>query len=195
MSGPRLWLVRHARPLVAPGLCYGRLDMAADALASRSAAASLARALPASVAAAWHSPLQRCELLALDLQALRPDLASNPEPRIAEMDFGAWEGQAWSAIARAEIDAWAADLAGHAPGGGEPLVAMLRRVAMALGDAAACAHAHGGDMVWITHAGVARCVQWLLAHGEQRAPRSHEWPVQAPGFGAWMTMPLSQRCL
>jgi len=75
MNGPRLWLVRHARPLVAPGLCYGRLDMAADASASRSAATALAHALPAKVAGVWHSPLQRCELLALYRRALRPDLA------------------------------------------------------------------------------------------------------------------------
>ncbi len=189
----RLWLVRHARPLVAPGLCYGRLDMPADAQASRAAAAALAQALPPRLAGLWHSPLQRCELMALDLQALRANLTSKPEPRIAEMDFGAWEGQAWSAIARAEIDAWAAHLASHAPGGGEPLAAMLARVAQALRAAAACAHDGGADVVWITHAGVARCVQWLLAHGEQRPPQSHEWPPQAPGFGAWMTLALPGR--
>ncbi len=190
MNGPRLWLVRHARPLVAPGLCYGRLDMAADASASRSAATALAHALPAKVAGVWHSPLQRCELLALELRALRPDLATNPEPRIAETDFGAWEGQAWSAIARAEIDAWAANLAGHAPGGGESLAAMLQRVALALRDAAARAHDQGADMVWISHAGVARCVQWLQQHGPGRAPQAHEWPLQAPDFGAWVSVAL-----
>ncbi|MBV8617950.1 MAG: phosphoglycerate kinase, partial [Curvibacter sp.] len=26
----RLWLVRHARQLIAPGTCYGRLDVPAD---------------------------------------------------------------------------------------------------------------------------------------------------------------------
>lgn len=46
MSAPRLWLVRHARPEVAPGLCYGRLDVAADARHSRESARLLAQALP-----------------------------------------------------------------------------------------------------------------------------------------------------
>ena len=188
MTAQRLWLVRHARPLAAEGLCYGRLDLPAEAQASRSAAAALAQILPPQVALVRHSPLQRCELLALDVEALRPDLASNPEPRIAEMDFGTWEGQAWVEIARPEIDAWAANLAGHAPGGGEPLAAMLQRVALALQDAAA--RAQGGDVVWITHAGVARCVQWLLAHGAQRRPKAHEWTMAAPAFGAWMTLAL-----
>jgi alpha-ribazole phosphatase len=180
-----LWLVRHAQPLAAPGTCYGRLDLPADAQATHDAATALARALPAGVRVR-HSPLQRCELLALALQALRPDLASTSEPRIAEMDFGTWEGCAWSAIPRAGIDAWAANLYGHAPGGGEPLAAMLRRVAAALRDAAKLE----GDVAWITHAGVARCVQWLMAHGEGRAPQSHEWPADAPGFGAWMAVSL-----
>jgi alpha-ribazole phosphatase len=185
----RLWLARHARPLLEPGLCYGRLDAPADAQATREAAAALARALPA-LALVRHSPLQRCELLALDLQALRPDLASNPEPRIVEMNFGAWEGHPWNAIARAEIDAWTARFADHPPGGGEPLAAMLRRVAAALHDARREAAARGRDMVWITHAGVARCVHWLRAHGEQRMPLAGEWPVDAPAFGAWNAIAL-----
>lgn len=186
----RLWLVRHARPLVASGLCYGRLDMPADPAASRQAAQALARALPPKVAAVRHSPLQRCELLALYLRALRPDLESDSEPRIQEMDFGTWEGRAWSAIDQAEIAAWADHLGSRAPGGGEPLSAMLTRVALALHDAAACAQARGGDVVWVTHAGVARCVQWLQTHGETRLPQAHEWPAEAPGFGAWAQVAL-----
>ena len=181
-----LWLVRHARPLVGAGICYGQLDMPADTQATRDAAAALARALPSGV---WvqHSPLQRCELLALSLQSLRADLALNPEPRIAEMAFGTWEGRAWSAIARTDIDAWTAQFCEHAPGGGEPLAAMLARVDAALRDAAALER----DVVWITHAGVARCVRWLQAHGTRRMPQSHEWPQEAPAFGAWATVPLA----
>ena len=191
MNAPRLWLVRHARPLVDAGVCYGRLDLAADAKATRSAAQALARALPPSIAATIHSPLQRCELLAFELQAFRPDLASNPEPAIAELDFGAWEGCAWSGIARADIDRWSADFPHHAPGGGESLAHMLQRVARALHAAQERAAAAQADVVWLSHAGVARCVQWLLAHGAQRLPQAHEWPVQAPGFGAWTTLPLA----
>ena len=195
MSAPRLWLVRHARPEVAPGLCYGRLDVAANVRHSRESARLLAQALPPRLAALHHSPLQRCELLAQDLLALRADLASKAEPRITEMDFGQWEGRAWNDIARADIDAWTTRFGHHAPGGGEPLAAMLTRVSAALDEAAAQAHAGGGDVVWITHAGVARCVHWLLTHGAARMPMSHEWPQSAPGYGAWTTvlLPLKGR--
>ena len=34
----RLWLVRHAQPVVATGTCYGALDVPADAAATQVAA-------------------------------------------------------------------------------------------------------------------------------------------------------------
>lgn len=186
-AGPRLWLVRHAQPLVAPGICYGQLDVAARDTETRTAAQSLAAALPNTGVRVWHSPLQRCELLSTALQELRPDLVSKPDPRLAELDFGCWEGQAWEAIGQTEVDAWTADFCHHAPGGGETLVAMLERVHQALAEVA---RPTDRDMVWITHAGVARCVQWLQAHGLQRQPTAAEWPREAPGFGAWQVVEL-----
>ena len=189
---PRLWLVRHACPDIAPGICYGRLDVPALPAASRAAAQALAHALAQRIAAVRHSPLQRCELLALDLRRLRPDLAqiSHPDPRLIELDFGYWEGRAWEALPRADIDAWSADLHCHAPGGGEALAGMLARVAQALDDAARAGWKTGGDVVWLTHAGVARCVDWLLRHGPDEPADAARWPLHAPGYGAWTTVPL-----
>jgi alpha-ribazole phosphatase len=177
----RLWLVRHAQPLVAPGTCYGALDIPADPAATRAAAEHLAAALPPQ-SRVIHSTLQRCEQLALELQALRPDLVSKPDARLREMDFGSWEGQAWESIARSDIDAWTAAFASYRPGLGENLAAVLARVAAALQD-----HDPGAtqDVVWITHAGVIRSVAWLKAHGNGVLPRSEEWPVAAPGWGEW----------
>ncbi|WP_313311847.1 histidine phosphatase family protein [Pulveribacter sp.] len=187
MTAARLWLVRHAQPEVALGICYGRLDLPADPAASRAAARALAQALPAEAITVWHSPLQRCELLALELQGLRPNLAPKPEPRLLELDFGHWEGRGWQGIDRTALDAWASQLHEYAPGGGEPLRAMLERVWQALQDAR---RLPCGDVVWITHAGVARCVAWLLAHGPGRAPQAQEWPAAAPPFGGWTVVPL-----
>jgi len=117
---PRLWLVRHAPPLAAQGLCYGRLNLPADAQATRAAAERLATALPPGARVAY-STLQRCELLAHELQALRPDLTFTPDARLREMDFGRWEGQTWDAIGKSAIDTWVTGFATHAPGGGESL--------------------------------------------------------------------------
>lgn len=186
---PRLWLVRHAPPLAAQGLCYGRLNLPADAQATQDCARALAGALPTRVHA-WHSPLQRCEQLALALQALRPDLASKPDVRLQELDFGRWEGLAWSALPRAAIDAWTADFACHPPGGGENLATMVQRVRAALQDARQQALQSQSDVLWISHAGVARCVQWLLQHPSGPLPQAHEWPQEAPAFGCWVCVPL-----
>ncbi len=182
---PRLWLVRHAPPLAAQGMCYGRLNLPADAQATRDSARALAEALPQRVLA-WHSPLQRCEQLAQALQALRPDLASTPDVRLQELDFGRWEGLAWSALPRADIDAWTTDFAQHRPGGGENLATMVQRVRAALQDARQQALQSQSDVLWVSHAGVARCVQWLLQHPTGPLPQAHEWPQEAPAFGRWV---------
>ena len=184
-ASSRLWLVRHAAPLVAPGTCYGALDVPADAQATRAAAERLATALPPGARVA-HSTLQRCELLAHDLQALRPDLTFAPDARLREMDFGRWEGQTWDAIGKSAIDTWVAGFATHAPGGGESLAHMLHRVAAALQTAREWrTNQRAEDVVWITHAGVARCVAWLQERGESALPRSEDWPAAAPGWGEW----------
>jgi len=41
-----LWIARHALPLVAPGVCYGALDVPAQEEATQAAARGLATALP-----------------------------------------------------------------------------------------------------------------------------------------------------
>ncbi len=189
MTLRRLWLVRHALPLVAPGVCYGALDVPADPAATADAARRLAHALPGTLSDMRHSPRQRCEQLAHALIAMRGDSASAPDTRLAEMDFGTWEGRAWDTIARAEIDAWTADFGGPRASGGDSLAAMLQRVEAALSEARQVSQDRGGDVLWITHAGVARCVQWLQAR-PGRLPRADEWPLAAPGYGEWTTVPL-----
>ena len=185
----QLWLARHAPPLAPPGLCYGALDLRADPAATARSAQQLAAALPQALQVR-HSPLQRCVQLADALQALRPDLHVRSDARLVEFDFGAWEGRAWSDIARTDIDTWTAAFATHRPGGGDSLAAMLARVAAALQDARQHA-AHGGsDVLWISHAGVARCVQWLLQAPAGSWPRADQWPVTAPAFGAWTRFAL-----
>ena len=188
----QLWLARHAQPLVAPGLCYGVLDLRADPVATAHTAQQLAAALPQKLQVV-HSPLQRCVQLANALQALRPDLALQADARLGEFDFGAWEGRAWNSIARADIDHWTAAFATHRPGGGESLAAMLARVAQALEDARQHTANSGSDVLWISHAGVARCVQWLLQAPAGGMPRADQWPVTAPALGAWTRFALPTR--
>jgi alpha-ribazole phosphatase len=50
------------------------------------------------------------------------------DPRLLELDFGAWEGSRWDAVPRSGIDAWAADVIHYAPGNGESLSLLWSRV-------------------------------------------------------------------
>ena len=194
----KLWLVRHAQPLIDAGICYGRLDMAADAEATAECAAKLATQLPAGLRVV-SSPLQRCEQLAQALQALRPDLAYKTDGQLQEMDFGQWEGCAWQDIPRAELDAWTSDFAHYQAGhDGESVTAFMARVGAAFEGLTPQSQipamvprtmAQDSGVLWITHAGVIRAVE-LLAQGVRHIERANQWPVEAPKYGQWRTLTL-----
>jgi len=180
----KLWLARHATPLVDAGICYGRRDVAADAAATAECAQALARLLPAGIRVS-HSPLGRCVQLAQALSELRPDLALSSDPRLQEMDFGAWEGRAWQDIAPTELQAWTDGFAEYAAGGsGESTSQVMARVASAFDDLQG-----QPDTLWITHAGVIRAAE-LIARGVRQIARADEWPVEAPSYGQWCTLEL-----
>ncbi len=189
-----LWLVRHAKPLIASGICYGALDVAADPQASEDAARLLADALPRRLSVRV-SPAQRCQKLATALAFERGDLSFATDARLAEMDFGQWEGVAWDRIPRAAMEAWTADFGGHRFGGKESANEVIARVA-AVWDAARQAvdpdlpihadHTANGE-VWITHAGVIRAAR-LIASGRRNVTHATQWPAQAPTYGAWIEL-------
>jgi alpha-ribazole phosphatase len=185
-----LWLLRHAQPCVAPGVCYGVLDMAAEAEATRQAAAALAEVLPQDLSV-WVSPLQRCELLAQFLRGLRPDLTFKTDLRLVEMNFGAWEGVPWADVPRTALDAWTTDFGEHRFGGIESANMVLARTRAAWSDTLAATRLSGAaGAVWITHAGVIRAVS-LLAQGVQRVDDAAQWPRAAPAFGQWSQVPMA----
>ena len=179
-----LWLVRHAQPLVAHGVCYGQLDMAAELQATQLCAAALAKVLPTGMTGAC-STLQRCEQLASVLIGLQPDLSLKNDPRLREMNFGEWEGRAWSDIPRAELDDWTANFADYPVGTtGESVTQFMARVAAAFDELPTAR-----DTLWITHAGVIRAAQ-LLARGVRRVDRADQWPSEAPACGQWCKLKL-----
>lgn len=195
-----LWLVRHPRPLVADGVCYGRSDLPADAAHAQAAAQALSRALiehPAtSHEAGWHvvsSPLLRARALAEALRERLPGPVQWDE-RLAEMDFGAWEGRRWDALPRDELDAWTADFPHHRVGGsGESVTRFMDRVAQAWKATQAEARRKPDrPVVWITHAGVIRAMQ-LLQAGVRVPATATDWPREAPGFGEWTTIQADTR--
>ena len=126
----KVWLIRHPKPSVAEGTCYGRSDVGTDDDHFSQVVTRL-RALhgqadgltPLQV---YSSPLSRCARVA---QALAGSHWPNPviDPLLAEMHFGDWEGRNWSEIPRPEIDAWRADMLNWRPPGGETVSKLAAR--------------------------------------------------------------------
>jgi alpha-ribazole phosphatase len=147
----QLYLVRHPEPSEVVGVCYGRRDVGVPKAAQLTAVDAVRRGIPARVlenAPVFTSPLSRCQDLARALTA-----APTLDEDLLEIDFGAWEGLPWDSIPRAELDAWANDLWGYAPGGGESAQAVFERLTRFL-QRVGCLH-HDA-VVAVTHAGVIR---------------------------------------
>lgn len=180
----KLWLVRHAQPLIALGVCYGVSDIPADAGLTAACAAQLAAELPSGVVV-HSSPLQRCAQLAQALCVLRPDLQLRQDTRLREMDFGRWEGVRWDDIPRAAYEAWTANFGAERFGGRESVNELLERVAAARAEVRAA----GQEAVWVTHGGVLRAMA-LLDQGRTQLDQADQWPASVAGWGEWQSLTL-----
>jgi alpha-ribazole phosphatase len=148
----KLRLIRHPKPQVEAGICYGATDLLAevDALEAQLEECLL---MPKPVFV-FSSPLQRCSALAQALAA-----RGWPEPvfdrDFAEMNFGDWEMQPWSKIERHQINAWAADISAYVPPGGESVQQVAERALLAV------------HRQWATHAHV---LDPLIARSQDESP-------------------------
>lgn len=183
----KLWLARHAQPLIGKGICYGATDVAADAALTTAAARSLAACLPVNTACRI-SPLRRCQQLAAVLALLRPDLAiqSNTctDQRLHEVNFGYFEGMPWAQIPKSAVDTWTADFGDHRFGGVESANDVLQRVKAAFHDSLAL---NCDNVLWITHAGVIRSAS-LVMQGIYQVSSTQQWPKAVVEFGSSVTI-------
>lgn len=149
-----LLLVRHARVQVPHGVCYGRMDVALRPGWERivSGLSVLARGVEGRVV--HTSPAQRCVEMAKRLAAAT-GMELQVDERLAELDFGQWEGRHWQEIDRVALDDWAASPERFAPPGGESGQALRHRVRAFWRDVchagkAACVVSHGGPLRVLT---------------------------------------------
>ena len=169
MSG-LLYLIRHTAPDIAPGHCYGQLDVGLAQSFTREAQDTLHWLPPVGLVVA--SPLQRAHRLG-ELLAQEHRCPLHNDSRLMEKHFGAWEGRAWDDIPRPELDAWAANLEGYAPPGGESARQLLSRVEDFLQD---IARTPQQSVAVVSHAGSIRAMLALL--GDAPLARVVEWQVE-----------------
>lgn len=151
MNGGMIFL-RHPRPDVPAGMCYGRMDVGVGAEGEADIRRALAETPP--LARIVASPALRCRGLAEALAA-RDGAELGFDVRLWEMDFGHWEGTRWDEIPRHESDPWADDPWTVAPPGGETFAALHRRVAHAIAAAAP-------GTAFVCHAGPIRAARMIL---------------------------------
>ncbi len=166
----QVFLIRHPKPVIEAGICYGRLDV--DAHAPHAVADEIRPLLRRDVPV-YSSPLRRARQLA---EALHPSPII--DERLCEIDFGDWEGRAWDAIERDALDAWAADVTGFIPPNGESVAQLQARV---LDFAATLAPQPA--VAFVAHAGVLRA---LVGHW-QRLPVA-EWTQLSFDYGSVTTL-------
>lgn len=141
-----VFFVRHPRPDIAAGICYGKLDLPLAVPVTQTVDA-LRASLPQD-GVVWSSPLRRCLELA---RAIHREPSVHPDLR--EIDFGEWEGRDWGSIERGLLDAWAADIEGFVPPGGESVASLRQRATKAVQGILANS---AGEVIMVTHGGVMR---------------------------------------
>ena len=161
----QIFLIRHPRPLLGAGICYGQLDVEAE---DPQPTADRLRALLPAGTPVVASPLRRSRRLAEALHA-QPLF----DRRLMEINFGEWEGRGWDQIERALLDAWAADVLHFSPPGGESAAMLQARVVDCVAELRAT------SVALVTHAGAIRAAlgHWL------RLPVG-EWSQLALDFGS-----------
>jgi alpha-ribazole phosphatase len=128
----KLYLIRHPESILGKDICYGASDIPAKPEALAECLANIRTQLTKlDGIPIYSSPLQRCTALALALQATLPASTLTICPELQELHFGHWEGLSWDTIYHTDsigLDAWAAQTLVYAPGGGESLMQLRRRV-------------------------------------------------------------------
>lgn len=148
-------LVRHLKPKVEAGICYGQSDLPAAEVPDSAWQELMAfrSDLPLLSSPLLSSPLQRARTLADHLSALQSKSsealapiadasaliadASAPiseDSRWQEIDFGLWEGQSWANIGQDAIEQWQQNLLDFQFPNGESAYQMQQRVILAWCD-------------------------------------------------------------
>lgn len=150
----KLVLIRHTSVDVPPGVCYGQTDVPLKDTFPAEAAVTrqhLEQCLERDGAfdVVYTSPLSRCTRLA--------DFCGYPDarrdPRLMEINFGAWEMKPFDHNDDPRLQEWYADYLNVAATGGESFAMQYRRVSAFLDELAAmpCRRvgifAHGGVLI------------------------------------------------
>ncbi len=151
-----IYLVRHTRVAVAPGICYGQSDVACTTQFEEEVGQVRQKLGNLADYLVYSSPLKRCTCLAEKLSA-----NFVMDNRLLELHFGDWEMQAWSSLEGPQLGQWMADFVNVPPPNGESYRDLYQRCEEFLGEVSG--KHQDQKLVLVTHGGVIRAiVSYLL---------------------------------
>ncbi|MDE2752056.1 MAG: histidine phosphatase family protein [Gemmatimonadota bacterium] len=151
----QLLAIRHA-PVTVERVFYGQTDVPTTLTGAEAAAQIESAVAEFAPTAIWSSDAVRCHLPAA-LLSKQLGVPHHVDERIREISYGDWEGRAWDAVPRAEIDEWMADWQTRFPPGGERVATFSERVAAWWRDL------DPGNHFLMAHAGVVHCLDVVAA--------------------------------
>ena len=133
----------------------GSTDVALSLDGERAALEFGQRSDLAGIEQVFSSPLQRAQVTAELVSQRQPQ----QDPRLAELDFGVWEGLRWQEVHDRwpdEMAAWGQDWVNIAPPEGESFLQLAERANHWLTET--LADCHGQSMLACAHAGTIRAI-------------------------------------
>ena len=151
----QIYFIRHTKPDVTPGTCYGQTDLPL-AYTFQGELKKIQKILPDIKG--YHifsSPLQRCLKLAQSLSK-NPDTIIT-DSRIMELNFGDWEMKPWVEIKDQSI-LWSKDFVNSNPPNGETFLTLFKRAVEFLSE---LLQSNINNAVVVSHSGIMHA---LLTH-------------------------------
>ena len=143
-------LIRHTKPEIAAGICYGQTDLELASSFTQEADTVLSKLLP-HYDAVFTSPLKRCASLAAKIKASK----TISDARIMEYNFGDWEMLKWNDFSSDEAQNWMNDFVEQTPPNGENMITMRKRVVDFWSELRALEY---DNIAVVCHAGVIRLI-------------------------------------
>lgn len=159
-----IFLIRHTKPDIPEGLCYGQSDV--PYAVEEFHAWETPRVWP-QACRVFSSPSKRCHDLAL--KAFRQPI--RVDSRLMELHFGNWEAKLWQDLPRDETEVWTRDYLNRAPPAGESLQDLTQRLRSFFVDQLCTDE----TTLIFTHAGVIRLL--LIATHEEGLDQYFARPV------------------
>jgi len=155
----KIFLVRHTKPAIPEGICYGQTDIDIKDSISLEREAIQKRLVNANISKTFSSPLIRCAKLARSFVPLYGPIVY--DDRLMEFNFGDWEMKPWAEIEKEPtVKNWYKDYINTPVPGGESFTDLMERVRAFCLDIQS--DPENQEILVICHGGVIRAFDIIL---------------------------------